>query len=108
MPVARDSTPPLLHIHLAHAQDLLRHPRLRLAVSCSESCVLRAAGTARGLKLRGALERLAAHQRALVELGLGARVRHALARRGSVRVGLRARDSAGNLTTASRVVRVER
>jgi hypothetical protein len=70
--------------------------------------VVRAAGRARGLALRGVLERLGAGKRGLFELRLSVRARRALALRGVVTVSLRARDAAGNLRTASLTVRVRR
>jgi glucose/arabinose dehydrogenase len=104
----KDVTAPLLRIRAARAQDALHRHVVRVSVACDEACVVRAAGRARGLALRGVLERLGAGKRGLFQLRLSVRARRALALRGVVTVSLRARDAARNLRTASLTVRVRR
>jgi hypothetical protein len=87
---------------------VLRRGVVRFSVACDEDCIVRATGSARGLKLRGVLKRLTAGERVVFELRVSKRVRAALARRGTVTVRLRGRDAASNLRTAALVVRVKR
>jgi hypothetical protein len=108
-PVAtKDVVAPVLHVRAARTQDLLRRGDVRLAVACNEACVVRAAGSARGVRLRSMLKRLGAAKRVVFELRLSSRARRALAKRGTVKVTLRGRDAAGNVSTASLTVRVKR
>ena len=105
---ARDTTAPRLTIHAARIQDVLRRAHVRFAVFCDEGCSMRATATARGLRIRGTLRHLDAGQRETIELRVSGRVRGALARRGSVAIGVRARDAAGNLRTAALTIGVAR
>jgi glucose/arabinose dehydrogenase len=107
-PVVRDPVAPVLRVRAAHLQDVLRRGVVRFSVACDEDCIVRATGSARGLKLRGVLKRLTAGERVVFELRVSKRVRAALARRGTVTVRLRGRDAASNLRTAALVVRVKR
>lgn len=107
-PAARDSTPPLLSVRAARRQDVLRRRAVRLSVACDEACVVRAGATARGLRLRGVLKRLAADTRVVFELRASKRVLAALRRRGSVLITLHGRDAAGNPRTIARRVLVKR
>jgi hypothetical protein len=97
-----------LRIRAGHVQDVLRRAVVRLSVACDESCVVRAQGSVRGLKLRGTLRRLDAGKRVVHELLVSKRIRDALRRSGSVVVSVRGRDAAGNLRTATLRVRVKR
>jgi hypothetical protein len=114
--VARDSAAPVLRIRVARRQDVLHRRVVRLSIACDENCLVRVTGrirrtaTARAsaLTLRGSLKRIAAGKRAVFELRASARVRRALKRSGVVALSIRGRDAAGNLRTASRVVRVTR
>jgi glucose/arabinose dehydrogenase len=111
--VADDSTAPLLRIRIARRQDVLRRRVVRLSVACNEACLVRVSGrvrraTASALTLGGSLKRLAADKRVVFALRASARVRRALARRGSVALSIRGRDAAGNLRTATRLVQVKR
>jgi glucose/arabinose dehydrogenase len=113
---AKDTTAPVLRIRAAHVQDVLRRRVVRLSLACDEACIVRASGRLRAvlprrasaLSLRGILQRLPARKRVVIQLRASARVRRALARRGTVTVTVRARDAAGNLTTKSLTVRVRR
>jgi hypothetical protein len=107
-PLVRDLTAPVLRVRAARRQDVLHRGVVRFSVACDENCIVRASGLARGLKLRSVLKRLAAGERVVFELRASKRVRAALGRRGSVTLHLRGRDAAGNLRTASLVVRVKR
>jgi glucose/arabinose dehydrogenase len=115
VPIARDASAPLLRIRAAHVQDVLRRHLVRLSVACDEACIVRVSGRIRGgaarasaLSLRGALKRLSADKRVVFELRASARIRRALARRGSVAITIRGRDAAGNLRTAGLRVGVKR
>jgi hypothetical protein len=105
---ARDTTAPRLSIRAGHKQDILHRKLVRLSVACDEACIVRASGHARGLAMRSVLHRLTARRRVVFVLRASPRVRRALARRGSVSVSVRARDAAGNLSTAALAVRVKR
>jgi glucose/arabinose dehydrogenase len=107
-PVVRDSPATPLRVRAARLQDVLRRGVVRLSVACDENCIVRASASARGLKLRSVLKRLTRGKRVVFELRVSRRVRAALERRGSVALQLRGRDAAGNLRTASLVVRVKR
>jgi hypothetical protein len=104
----KDAVAPVLHVRAAWIQDVLRRRMVRFSVACNENCLVRATGRARGLALRGVFERMRAGQRVVFELRASARVRRALARRGTVEVTLRGRDAAGNLRTAELILRVKR
>jgi glucose/arabinose dehydrogenase len=107
-PAVSDTTPPRLTIRAAHTQDVLHRHTIRFAVVSNERCALRTSGSARGLRIRGALLHLVPGRRILVQIGLASRVRRALVHRGTVKVVLRARDAAGNLRSGSLIVRVKR
>jgi glucose/arabinose dehydrogenase len=98
-PIAHDISAPRLFIRAARRQDVLGRGRVVLAITCSEKCLTRTRATARGLRLRGSLERLAANRATRFTVRASARVVRALARRGVVTVTIHARDAAGNLAT---------
>jgi hypothetical protein len=106
--VVKDTSPPVLRVRAARLQRVLRRGLVRLSVACDERCVVRIAGRADGLGLRGVLKRLDPRAQATIDLRISQRVRRALARRGVVSLQLRARDGAGNLRTAALTVRVKR
>jgi hypothetical protein len=107
-PQLRDTTAPRLRLRADRTQAVLQRGVVRLSVSCDESCIVRVSGSARGVKLRGLLERLTPGKRVGLELRASKRVRRALARHGVVVIRVRARDGAGNLSTATLTVRVKR
>ena len=116
VPVAHDTTAPLLRIRMARRQDVLHRRAVRLSVACDEACLVRVSGRVRAaatnhapvMRIGGSLKRLAAGKRAIFELHASARIRRALARHGSITLSIRGRDAAGNLRTAARTVRVKR
>ena len=113
VPATPDTSAPVLRLRAARSQDILRRHVVRFSLECSEACIVRANGRTRGasasaLALRSILERLAAHKRVVLQLRVPARVRRALAHRGSVAISVRGRDTAGNLRTEQFVVRVRR
>jgi hypothetical protein len=110
---APDTSAPVLHIRAARVQDVLRRHAVRFSLECSEACIVRASAKTRGasgssLALRGVLERLPARKRVVLQLRVSARIRRALAHRGSIAISVRVRDAAGNLRTSQLVVRVRR
>ncbi|HEX6711766.1 MAG TPA: PQQ-dependent sugar dehydrogenase [Thermoleophilaceae bacterium] len=107
-PAQADTVAPVLRTRAARRQDVLRRLAVRLSVSCNENCIVRATGSARGLRLRGALKRLDAGERVVFELRVSERLRSALRHRGTIAVTLRGRDAAGNLRTVGLTVRVKR
>ena len=113
VPSAPDTTAPVLRIRVARSQDILRRHVVRFSLECSEACIVRASGRTRGasasaLALRSMLQRLAAQKRVVLQLHVSARVRRALAHRGSIAITFRVRDAAGNLRTSQVLVRVRR
>ena len=111
-PAAADTAPPRLTVRVARRQRFLRLRRVVVRVRCSERCLLRASArtSVPGIRPRGALVRLGAGEARTLRILLSRRAVRRLARARSprVRVALRARDDAGNLATAARVVRPRR
>jgi glucose/arabinose dehydrogenase len=114
-----DATPPLVRVRVPGRQ---RVRRLRGAVAyarCNESCIVAAAGSLdvgrRSLRLRRVSRAVEVDRRVRLKVRLTRRATRALrralsrGRRASVRVGLRARDVAGNRSRLVRArVRVRR
>jgi glucose/arabinose dehydrogenase len=118
-PLPRDVTRPLLRSSARARQRALRLGGVIVVARCAnERCRLSASGRLRIGKrryaLKGAVRTAGARQRVRLKVALTKRARGALrralrrGRRASVRIELRARDDAGNVSVARRVVRVRR
>jgi FG-GAP repeat len=115
-----DTTAPVLGLAVRTPQRPLSQKGVVVRASCDEACSLRAAGTigvvgkGPSLRLRAASGRLTAPGRRTLRLALprsGARRLARLLARGQrvrVKVTVRARDPAGNTTTATRTAAVRR
>jgi glucose/arabinose dehydrogenase len=119
-PTARDSTPPIVRVRFPSRQRVVRRRGVIGFVRSNESGPLRATarasfpGASRVVRLRGILRSVRAGRRYRVKLALRGRgrrqVARALRRRKPVRVrvDIRARDAAGNLSRVRRRVRARR
>jgi hypothetical protein len=114
-----DSSAPALDTRVKRRQRVLRLRGAVAYATCNEPCTLTAGGTLRigrrSFRLRQASQALPAGGRARVKVRLTRRATRALRRalrrerRASVRIGLRARDAAGNRSSLVRArVRVTR
>jgi glucose/arabinose dehydrogenase len=107
-----DLAGPVLKTHIRRRQRVLRHRGAIAYTRCDEPCTVAAGGKLRigrrSFRLRRASQAAETGQRARIKVRLTPRARRALrralrrGRRASVRIGLRARDAAGNRSRLAR------